>query len=429
MNNKSLLLVLVVCGLILSALVFRNGKLLSLTLPFLVYLIIGIIQAPGEMKLIARRTNDNSSVIAGNFIETRLVIENRGSALINLYLKDSLASSLEIVEGSAHQRLSLSAGETTELKYTLSAARGIYSWKMVSACASDPFGLFDLESDVPAPGEVLVRPAALQIRSTTLKPRFTLQQTTGPISARSAGSGTDFWGIREYKAGDPVQRLNWRLAARHPHKLFTNEYEREEISDFGFILDTRKLTNSDGMEEALFEYSVSAVASLSKNILKQGNRVSLLVFGEFISSVFPGYGMGQLSVLQRKLACAKLGGNLPFNYLEYFPTRLFPSRSMIIILSTVDSRDLETYARLLAFGYEVLLISPDPTDFASRMSPSTEINRLASRAARVERVLLLKQLLKVGVNVIDWQVNQSLEIILHKTTKQLIRKENVQVRV
>ena len=102
---------------------------------------------------------------------------------------------------------------------------------------------------------------------------------------------------------------------------------------------------------------------------------------------------------------------------------------MIIVFSTVDSRDLETYARLLAFGYKVLLISPDPIGFASRMSPLTEINRLASRAARVERVLLLRQLLKLGVNVIDWDVNQPLETILHKTAKHWVRKENVRVRL
>jgi len=428
-NNKTLLLVLIICGLILSALVFRNGNLLALAMPFLIYLIVGLTLTPNAMTLVASRTIDRPGAIAGESIETRLVIENRGNALVNLYLKDSLASSLDIVHGSATQRLSLSAGEMTELTYSFKAARGVYSWRAIRACASDPFGLFELELDVPALGEILVRPAPVSIRSAVLESRFTLQQTTGPVSARSAGSGTDFWGIREYRSGDSLRRLNWRLAARHPHKMFTNEYEREEIADFGFILDTRKLTNAHAMEDALFEHSVSAVASLSESILKNGNRVSLLTFGESITSVFPGYGKGHLNLLLRKLTRAKLGENLPFSYLEYFPTRLFPSHSMIIIFSTVDSRDLETYARLLAFGYEVLLISPDPVDFISRMSPSTEINTLASRAARIERVVQLKQLLKLGVNVIDWQVNQPLETILHKAARHLVRRENAQVRL
>lgn len=427
MNNKFLLLVLITCGLIVSALIFRNGRLLTLAIPFLIYLIVGVLQIPNEVKLTARRSIDRESLSAGELVETQIIIENQGNPLTNLYLKDSPASPLEIVEGSAHKRLSLSTGETVELRYSFQPARGVYSWDTIHACASDPFGLFDLRLKIPALGEVFVHPAPLRIRSALLKPRLTLQQTTGPVSARASGSGTDFWGIREYRAGDPMRRLNWRMAARHPNKLFTNEFEREEIADFGFILDTRRRTNSNEMEESLFEYSVSAVASLSEKILKDGNRVSLLVFGEFIASVFPGYGKGQLGLLRRSLARAKLGENLPFSYLEYFPTRLFPAHSIIIVFSTVDSQDLETYARLLAFGYEVVLISPDPVDFTSLMYPDTEINALALRAARIERVVQLKQLLKIGVRVINWKVNQPLETILRQAAGHFVRRINHQV--
>lgn len=395
-----------------------------MAIPFLVYLIIGVIQAPSDITLHANRTIDKPSVIAHETVETRIVIKNQGNALVNLSLNDTLYPSMTILEGQEQQRLSLSAGETIELNYKFEAARGVYSWNTIHANAGDPFGLFDLECDIPAFGEILVRPAPMQIRPITLKPRFTLH-ASGPISARLAGSGTDFWGIREYRAGDSLRRLNWRLAARHPRKLFTNEYEREEIGDFGLILDARKLTNANVMEEALFEYSVCAAASLSENFLKNGNRVSLLVFGESITSVFPGYGKNQLNLLLRNLARARLGENLPFRYLEYFPTRLFPTRSQIVIFSTVDSRDLETYARLRAFGYDVLLISPDPVDYAARMLPKTEITTLATRAARVERVIQLKRLLKLGVYVIDWQVNQPLETIVHKAARHLMHRRNI----
>ena len=120
-----------------------------------------------------------------------------------------------------------------------------------------------------------------------------------------------------------------------------------------------------------------------------------------------------------------MGGNLPFSYLENFPIRLFPTRSLIILFSPVDSRDLETYARLRAFGYEVLLISPDPVDFIPKTLPQNKINSLASRAARVERIVLLKHLLKLGVNVIDWQVDQPLESLLQKTARRLVHKRNI----
>ncbi len=424
MNKKSFLIVFIVSGLFLSALVILNGKLLLLAVPFLVYLIVGVIQAPNDVLLLANRTFDKPSVIANTAAETRIVIQNQGNALVNLHIEDTLYPSMAILDGQPRQRIALSSGEKMELNFKFTAARGIYSWSTIRACASDPFGLFDIERDIPAPGKILVRPAPLRIRPITLKPRATLP-AAGPNLSRKAGSGSDFWGVREYRSGDSLRQINWSLTARHPQKLFTNEYEREEIADFGLILDARRLTKSKALEESLFEYSVSAAATLSKNFLRNGNRVSLLVFGESILTAFPGYGKQQLNLLLWNLARTKMGGNLPFSYLENFPIRLFPARSLVILFSPVDSRDIETYARLRAFGYEVLLISPDPVDFITRALPQNQINALASRAARVERVVLLKQLLKLGVNVIDWQVNQPLELHLQKTARRLVHKRNI----
>ena len=424
MNKKSFLIVFIISGLFLSALVRINGKLLLLAIPFLVYLIVGVIQVPNGVSLLANRTVDKPSVVAQDAVETRILIQNQGSALVNLYLEDKLFPAMTILEEQPCQRVALSSGEATELRYKFKTARGIYAWSTIRACASDPFGLFNVECNISAPGKILVRPAPLQIRPVTLKPRATLP-TAGPISARRAGSGTDFWGVREYRPGDSLHRINWNLAARHPHKLFTNDYEREEIADFGLILDARRLANTDTLEEALFEFSVSAVATLAKNFLRNGNRVSLLVFGETILTAFPGYGKQQLNLLLWNLARARLGGNLPFTSLKHFPTNLFPTRSLLVVFSPVDSRDQEAYARLRAFGYDVLLISPDPVDFVAQRLPRTQTNTLAFRTARVERVIQLKRLLKLGVRVIDWQVNQPLEPLVRDLAMQMTHARNI----
>jgi uncharacterized protein (DUF58 family) len=427
MNNKTLLVVLIICGLILSGLALRDGELLILAVPFMVYLIFGILQSPSEIDLTAARRIDRPSIAAEKTAQTRIEITNRGKPFVNLALEDPVSESITIQDGQTKQRLALPAGGSTELKYEFGGKRGVYSWNTIRARASDPFGLFELESDIPASGDIRVFPTPLQIRQVTPKPRHTLH-AAGPIPARQAGAGIDFWGIREYRPGDSLRRLNWRLAARRSRKLFTNEYEREEIADYGLILDARKFSGTDTLEEELFEYSISAAAALSENYLKAGNRLSLLIFGDSIVSVYPGYGKHQLNKVQSTLARARLGANFPFSYLEYLPTRLFPARSSIVIFSTVNPRDLDIYARLLSFGYEVLLISPDPVDYASRMLPQTQTNSLAVRAARVERNIQLKKLLKMGVQVIDWPVNQPLETIIRKTTLKMGHRRNFQVK-
>ncbi|MBL6983392.1 MAG: DUF58 domain-containing protein [Anaerolineales bacterium] len=394
-----------------------------MTFPILAYLVTGAIQAPTELNVHAMRQIDKPSVRAHEPLNTRINIENQGSALNNLLIEELLKPGITLLGGQIFQKLFLDKGYGTQLTYRFKAARGEYSWSGIRVRASDPLGLFDLGRDISSPGELLVLPAAMDIRSTALIPRHTLP-ASGPIPARLAGTGTDFWGVREYRAGDSFQRLNWRLAARYPGKLFSNEFERQQIADYGLILDARRLTNSFETEASLFEFSIQAVAALTEILLKEGNRVSMLVLGKPIISVFPGLGKKQLNSIMRKLSRANQGTFLPFSKLEYFPTRLFPSRSQIIIFSSLSDGDLPTYARLVALGYEVLLISPDPVAYEAKKLSKNDLNALAVRAARAERIVMLKRLLKLGVNVVDWQVDQPLATNLHNTALRLNHRRN-----
>ncbi len=424
MNNKSTFVFLIACGLILFALVARNGEILLLAMPLVIYLIIGILQCPAELSLRARRTIDKAQVAAQEPIRIEVAVENEGKGLTNLLLEDPFPRALSISEGRAQQRLALSTGDASPVRYIARATRGIYGWDSIHITASDPFGLFGLRRAIPAPAEIQVRPAPMRIRNVAFQPRATLH-APGSTPAHRAGDGTDFWGIREYRPGDPRRRLNWRLRSKYPHQMFVNEYEGEEVADFGLILDARRLTSAHEAEAALFEASVSAAASLSESLLKNGNRVALLIFGEASTCLFPGYGKKQLTLILRELSRASLGRNLSSQYLEYFPARVFPGRSVILIFSALDARDVGTYARLRAFGYEVLLVSPDPVEYAGRALPPTENNNLAIRAARLERMVQLKRLLKMGVGVVDWQVNEPLGTALEGTARTMARRRNL----
>jgi uncharacterized protein (DUF58 family) len=407
------MVLLLVGGLISCALIVRDGEVLILAIPLLVYLLTGLLQAPTQTRLHAERSLGSNSIGARDPVEVRIRVENRGATLTNLHLEDELVTSVESITGRTNEVLSLSAGGTAELEYVLKPERGVYSWASVRAFSGDPLGLFFQQSEIPAPGELLVRPSGMTIRPISIGLRST-KLAAGSIPARRAGTGTDYWGVREYTAGDSMRRLNWRLAARHPRKWYTNEFEAEEIADFGLILDTRRLSNASRMDEVLFENAVSAAASLAEMILKNGNRVSLLAFGRAMSSIFPGFGKQQLNRVLESLGRARLGEYVPFNYLKYFPVRLFPARAQVIIFSTLDRRDLEGYARLRAYGYDVLLISSDPVEFAFQALPKSAHRVLAYRAARVERIVLLKRLVEMGIKVANWRIDMPLDPILHQ---------------
>jgi uncharacterized protein (DUF58 family) len=161
--------------------------------------------------------------------------------------------------------------------------------------------------------------------------------------------------------------------------------------------------------------------------LADGNRVGLLIYGRGLERTFPGYGKRQRERILRALAGARVGGSMVFDNLDYLPTRFYPAKSQIVLVSPLCEADPPVLSRLRARGYEVLVVSPDPISFEKRGIPQTEIGEMAIRIARAQRNLWTYQLKRLGIPVIDWQVDQPLDAAVrtglrrsfHPVTKQL----------
>jgi uncharacterized protein (DUF58 family) len=410
MNSKSLFINLIIFGLVFSALLSRSGSLLLLSLPFLAYLMVGVLQSPGLVRVSARRSVNVTGPDGAGEVCMQVTLSNQGETIRALTLSEPQLPGTRLKAGSLEQKVGLAAGEAVDLAYTLQSNRGSFTWESVHVCTSDPFELVRRDWEIPAQAEALVAPSRMRLRHIPLRPGST-NLSTGSLPARRAGSGTEFWGVREYHAGDSLHRLNWRLQARYPGRLFTNEFEREEIVTIGLILDGRLLTDVSG-EVPLFEHSVRATASLAETFLREGNRVGLLVCGESLIHLTPRYGKAQLHQILCTLARGRTSPGASLENLKYLSVRLFPSRSQLILISPLAPGDLPIYTRLRAEGYPVLLLSPDPVAYGvAYAAPSNQQDRagvLAVRAARMERRLQLRQLALLGVQVVDWPVDQPL---------------------
>ena len=250
--NKALILLLIIFSLLLTALVTYNADLIWMALLCLVYLGTGFLQSPSarEIRLSATRSVEKDTTNTLATIEVSVVIINQGTAFVRLCLSDPLQYGMSIKNGQNQQSAILQAGEDAVFKYTFQSERGSFIWKTIRVKVSDPFGLIETELDLPAEAKIQVRPELNKFRPFPLRPQRTLH-SAGSIPARLGGSGTDFWGVREYHPGDPLRRLDWRLTARHPHKFFTKEFEQEEIADIGLILDARRKTNLPMGEDSL----------------------------------------------------------------------------------------------------------------------------------------------------------------------------------
>ena len=412
MKHKTIFVTLIVFCLIVLALISRNGDILLMVVPLLLYLGVGIYFAPGEINLRAIRQLDRQVDENHNAVEVVVQLRNAGEPLYNVLLRDMNFPNAKLLSGRYDQRIAIPESGEANIRYTFQAQRGYFSWESIGVYASDPFGLVETRKDIPAGAEILIEPEYEKLNHIPLRPENTLH-SAGLVPARRGGSGLNFWGVREYHMGDSLRWLNWKTIARHPRHMYTTEFEHEEIMDVGLILDARLQTEVQFDKESLFGCSVSATMSLAELFLREGNRVGLLIFGQHMTPLHPGYGKKQLQRISTALAGATAKSNFSLIYLEYVQKRLFSNRALIIVISPLALKDLQTYKQLRAYGYQILLVSPDPISFAARHSPPDSVLDLALRAAKIERYAYLKQLLRLGVNVVDWQVERSLNETLH----------------
>ena len=131
-------------------------------------------------------------------------------------------------------------------------------------------------------------------------------------------------------------------------------------------------------------------------------------------SLYPGYGKVQLNRILRALAQVTPNSDDSLGNLHFIPIQMFSSHSLILVISPLATNDWQLFPRLRAYGYQVLLISPDPLDYLRPGLPVDRTSRLASRLARLERQLEITKIRRLWVPVIDWSVSQPLSPLVRR---------------
>jgi uncharacterized protein (DUF58 family) len=410
--RRALLLAGLAYGLLFLGLLTLNGGMLALAIPLVIFLGAAFLWGPEAPLLKVARSLSAESVSAGTPVVVTLSITNEGAPLEEVAIEDAVPPALEVIDGASSVLISLPAGSTVEIAYTVRGKRGAFAFRDARITAGECLGIFCRCETLPVPGRLFILPRVSRMRRVTIRPLRTLAYA-GPIPARQGGTGVAFYGVREYRSGDPLRWINWRVSARRSHQLFTNEFEQERVADVGLILDARRRSDVRGESGTLFEHAVAATASLAVSFLNDGNRVGLLVYGGFLGWTFPGYGKLQRKRILEALARAEMGASLVFESLDYFPTRLFPAKSQIVLVSPLCEDDLPMLVRLRARGYQLLVVSPDPVRFEARALGAQPGVDLATRIARLERALLLRRLRRAGIQIVDWQVDRPLDRVVH----------------
>ena len=128
--------------------------------------------------------------------------------------------------------------------------------------------------------------------------------------------------------------------------------------------------------------------------------------------VFPGYGHVQRDRIMRELAKATTSVNYALESLTHLPTRLFPAKSQLVLISPLLPEDIPVIVQMRAHGYAVIVVSPDPIAFEAAFQ--RDRTSAAYRFASAERQFMLRQVRESGARVVNWQVDQPLESVIRE---------------
>jgi uncharacterized protein (DUF58 family) len=229
--------------------------------------------------------------------------------------------------------------------------RGNQHFRGVTLARADPLGLVRGLTQLDAPANVLVLPRRYTLPPITL-PGSRRYQPGGVALAASIGNSEEFVSLRDYRPGDPLQRIHWKSYARAGEPV-VREYQDEYFERHALILDTFA-----GSEyAAAFEEAVSIASSLACAVNTQECLLDLMFVGAESYIYTAGRGQMTTGSLLGVLAGVQLCASKPFRTLQDTVTarRGLLTGSVCILLAWDDARR-EFIRTLRTLGVPVLAL-------------------------------------------------------------------------
>jgi uncharacterized protein (DUF58 family) len=229
--------------------------------------------------------------------------------------------------------LNLRQNEQAKLTYYVQPMlRGVQNIGPTKISNPDLIGLSSYSTLVGGTDTMLVYPEVLPVSSRFLSGGAS-HGWMDQENAATKGTGTDFQGVREYRQGDDLRRVNWKTTAR-TGLLAVTEYALGYVNHIAVALDLS--ASSYGATEqsfnAAFETAVEIAASLAVAALRNGSSVLMLANGNLQSVNGPLRGIESIQSLLTALALVESNSDEPLSQVvDRFSYSSDHDRSLIIV--------------------------------------------------------------------------------------------------
>jgi len=276
------------------------------------------------------RVVSRETVRQGDEIEVECTIENnRGFPIPWIFVEDFTPPGFDVT-GVSKQLAILMPGRSIELKYTLLCPmRGYHRIGPLLMESGDLFGLQRRFRTGEQQHYVSVLPTVAYIDTYNVASR----RPQGPvrISNRIYEDPTRISSLREYVAGDPLNRIHWKASAK-TGELFVKQSEPSSVLGGTIVLDLFQACYQGDDAEERMELAITTAASLAYLLQMSGEQVGMITNARDAAEVAQ-YDVQSRQTLSRDDAQESVVGELEsirMNPLAV-PTRRGADQAQIIV--------------------------------------------------------------------------------------------------
>lgn len=154
-------------------------------------------------------------------------------------------------------------------------ARGVYGQGVLEVWSLFPLGLWRCAIRFTLPNRVVVLPRLGTIRA--LPPDRRKRRGAAGVGASGSGDEQELWGVREWRQGESLRAVHWKLSARRG-RLLAHEFRSAPRPAVHVLLDTA-IPKDSRPWRSLFEDAVSLAATLVEHQVRLGHPVRLSIAG------------------------------------------------------------------------------------------------------------------------------------------------------
>ena len=387
--------------------------MVALSVPFVVYVVLATMVArKPDLAVSAKRETNAGKVFEGGVIELVTALTNGGGELGLLRVEDTLPRGLRLASGNNVGFAILGREGGLEMRYKLTSdAPGSYVVGPIALLATDSFGLNSKASVLGDTFQLDVLPRAEQRRSIPFRPKKT-ENWPGQVVSSRAGSGQDFYAVRQYLPTDPARVVNWKAWARLD-RMYSNQFMSELGADAVIVVDKSSASDFGVPPESALTYVERCAAAISSGLLFAGNRVGVVIIGDRVYKVNPGTGRRQVERILLALVRARKGAAESLGLLPEYLSLWFPRAPSIVVVSSLADQHIVSPLTRLGARRNLQVISPSFYGKAGSQDSAGTASEIAMMLVKLQRRTTQERLRKYA-DVVEWNVDVPIETVLER---------------